>query len=78
MNLATNNQISSERTRSTPLNDPVVLGVGAFVLGYVIASGRWHWLGQNMSKIAQDMGSMSLRYIVESFQKSNPDLFSKK
>jgi hypothetical protein len=79
MNLATSTlAVSKKSSQSTPISDPVLLGVGALVLGYVIGSGKWQWLGQNLGKVAQDMGNMSLQYLVESFQKKNPDLFSNK
>ncbi len=57
-------------------NDPLVIGAGAFLVGYVMGSGRWTWLNRGLGKIAQNLGNVALIYFYQSFQKQNPQFFT--
>jgi hypothetical protein len=55
--------------------EPVLLGAGALMLGYVIGSGKWDWLARSTGKIVESLGSLALDYLSHSFQEQNPQLF---
>ena len=57
-------------------NDPLVIGAGALVLGYVLGSGRWDWLGRGLTRVAGSLGTFAVSYLGESFQQRNSELFS--
>lgn len=59
-------------------SDPIVIGAGAFFLGFVIGSGRWNWFGKEAGKIASSLGTLALNSIAKSFQEHNPNLFSER
>jgi hypothetical protein len=64
--------------RTLHYDDPLVIGVSALILGYVIGSGRWKWLGQELSKIAGSIGSLAVNSLSESVQERNPQLFERR
>ncbi len=56
-------------------SDPLVIGAGALILGFMIGSGRWEWLSRGATKIAGSLGNLALVSLFHSFQEHNPDLF---
>lgn len=68
----------SQETPSLPFKDPLIIGAGALVLGFAIGSGRLPFLGRSLLKVMESLGSFALVQFSQSFQKSNPELFSMK
>ncbi len=66
----------TEATKSRQLTDPVVIGIAAGVLGYVMGSGQWDFVRQRAGKVAKSLGSLTMFYLYDSFKKHNPQLFS--
>jgi hypothetical protein len=56
-------------------SDPLVLGIGAFAVGFVVGSGRWDWFGKELGRLAQSLGTLALEYVSNSIHEHNPDLF---
>ena len=63
-------------SRTVRYDDPMIIGAGALVLGYVIGSGRWNWLGRGLTQVAGSLGAFAVNYLVDSFQHHNPQFFN--
>lgn len=68
----------SRSFKSLRYDDPLVIGAGALVLGFVIGSGRWDWFGRGLTQVASSLGSYALNSLSESFQNQNPHLFDRR
>jgi hypothetical protein len=66
-----------DNANSSRFNDPMVLGLGAFFVGFIVGSGRWNWFGKEAGRLANSLGTLALGYVTQSFQEHNPQLFSK-
>lgn len=66
---------STHRLHALKYNNPLVIGTGALILGYVIGTGRWNWLTRGITHVAGSLGTIALNYFVDSFQERNPQIF---
>lgn len=59
-------------------DDALLLGIGAFALGYLIAQGKGRWLAQSGFRVAERMATLTLNIAMASFREKNADFFSEK
>jgi hypothetical protein len=57
------------------INDPMVVILGSFFLGYVISSGRFQDFGRSLVKVGQSLGSFALLNFAQTVKEKNPKLF---
>jgi hypothetical protein len=69
---------TSSTTSNMNYSDPLVIGLGCFAVGLVIGSGRWNWLGKELGRLSQSLGSLALSYMTQSLQQHNPNLFTER
>jgi hypothetical protein len=57
------------------INDPMVVILGSFFLGYVISSGRLPDFGRSLAKVGQSIGSFAMLNFAQTIKEKNPKLF---
>jgi hypothetical protein len=65
----------SDAEKPKNLSDSMLIGAGAFVVGYVIGAGKWDWFGRETSKIAGSLGALAWSTISQSVQNQYPQWF---
>ena len=72
-------KVAGERPRQNlRIDDPLVVGVGARLLGLAIGSGRWGWIGRGAMRIAESIGTLTLSYFSQSLQQAHPEIFGER